>query len=124
MRPAELAALSAEHGLPAVGVADRDSLAGAMEFAAAAVARGVQPIVGANLALAEPGRPAAAGRVILFAKNEAGWRNLLALSSCAYLEPASEAAGPSITLARLKERADGPHLPDRRGRRGACPRPH
>ena len=92
---------------PAVGVADRDSLAGAMEFAAAAVARGVQPIVGANLALAEPGRPAATGRVVLFAKNEAGWRNLLALSSCAYLEPASEAAGPSVTLARLKERADG-----------------
>ena len=107
LRPAELAALSAEHDLPAVGVADRDSLAGAMEFAAAAVKCGVQPIVGANLALAEPGRPAATGRVVLFAKNEAGWRNLLALSSCAYLEPASEAAGPSVTLARLKERADG-----------------
>ncbi|MEY9843494.1 DNA polymerase III subunit alpha [Streptacidiphilus sp. MAP5-3] len=52
--PAALARRAAELGMGALGLTDRDGLYGAVRFAQACVEHGVRPIVGADLACADP----------------------------------------------------------------------
>ncbi|MCB2052882.1 MAG: PHP domain-containing protein, partial [Geminicoccaceae bacterium] len=87
-------------GMPAVAVTDRANLFGVMPFCAAAMAAGVQPIVGALVPLAieiaGPGhrRPQRPPSMVLLVQNETGYGNLLRLLSRAYLatEPGAEIA--------------------------------
>ena len=78
--PAEIARAAADAGAPAVALTDTDGLYGAVEFAKACEAEGVQPIVGA--ALTEPGR---AWRAVFLAKDEGGYRELCRLVSARHL---------------------------------------
>ena len=101
-----------EMRMPAVAITDTDNMFGAVEASRLCAAAGVQPIIGCELALAgDDERPARdphgapADRIVLLAQNEAGYRNLIALSSAAYLE--SEAAGPRIGAEALAARAGG-----------------
>ena len=110
----ELADLCREERMPAVAITDTNNLFGALEFSEACRKSGVQPILGCQLALRrhagegsrrqtraeEPYWPA------FLVQNEAGWRNLMALSSIAYLEtPTGET--PQIDLDCLAEHSDG-----------------
>jgi len=75
---------------PAIAVADTNNLFGALEFSESAVKAGVQPIMGLQLALAyakaAPGERAIdPAPIALYAQDETGWRNLMALSSAAFL---------------------------------------
>jgi len=106
-----LPGLAAAQGMPAVGLTDTNNLFGALEFSEAAAKAGMQPVMGLTLSVAYaetvPGeRPVPPAPVALFAQNETGWRNLMALSSAAYLE-----TGPAelahVPLDRLIGRADG-----------------
>jgi len=54
MEPKTIAERAAKLGFPAVALADRNGLYGAMPFSDACFARGVQPIVGAMLGVARP----------------------------------------------------------------------
>ncbi|RMF39276.1 MAG: DNA polymerase III subunit alpha [Alphaproteobacteria bacterium] len=104
-----LVALARQDGMPAVAIADTHNLFGALEFSEAASAAGIQPIIGCQLDLAlgaDPGggRPVQAPMVLL-AKDEAGYRNLMALSSAAWLE--SHGARPALGLDRFADRAQG-----------------
>jgi DNA polymerase III subunit alpha len=92
----EIVALCKTAGMPAVAITDTNNLFGALEFSAACKEGGVQPIIGCQLTLADPraeerGERAALARdlssIVLLAQNEAGYRNLMKLSSRAYLEP-------------------------------------
>ena len=47
--PARLAALAAQHGMPAVAMTDSSNLFGALEFSDYCAKKGVQPIVGCAL---------------------------------------------------------------------------
>ena len=81
---------AAEH-MPAVAIADRANLFGALEFSVATKDAGVQPIVGCALPVkgigeGPPERWARVATVMLLAQNEAGYRNLSELSSAAYLD--------------------------------------
>src|SRR6478672_8530845 len=58
--PKAIARLASERGFPAIAIADRNGLYGAVPFAAAALEKGVQPIVGCVLAVARPERGGAA----------------------------------------------------------------
>ncbi|HXQ09497.1 MAG TPA: DNA polymerase III subunit alpha [Caulobacteraceae bacterium] len=97
--------------MPAVGLTDRANLFGALEFSVTAKEAHVQPIVGCALPVTgigegPPERWARNPTIVLLAQNEAGYRNLMTLSSAAYLdiEPADE---PHVPWARVVEHAEG-----------------
>jgi DNA polymerase-3 subunit alpha len=96
---------------PAVAVTDANSLFGALEFSETAAKAGVQPIIGLSLALRfaeaeRPGdRPPPPAEIALLAQDEAGYRNLMALSSHAYLE--GEEGERCVGLTDLDGRCDG-----------------
>jgi DNA polymerase III subunit alpha len=98
-------------GMPAVALADRANLFGALEFSVATKDVGVQPIVGCALPVTgigegPPERWARIPTVVLLAQNAAGWRHLTELSSAAFLDvaPTDE---PHVPWARVAEKAEG-----------------
>jgi DNA polymerase-3 subunit alpha len=106
-----IAPLAAKADMPAVALTDRANLFGALEFSQYTKDAGVQPIIGCALPVAEigegpPERWAQAPTVVLLAQNTAGWLNLMALSSMAYLD--SEAMdAPAVPWAEVAARAEG-----------------
>jgi DNA polymerase III subunit alpha len=75
-------------GFPAIAICDRNGLYGVMPFQDAALAKGVQPIIGSLLGIC---RPTQDGRFIrdwlpLFAQNDEGYANLCRLVSMAHLD--------------------------------------
>ncbi|TYO90101.1 DNA polymerase III subunit alpha [Oceanicella actignis] len=103
--------LCAERNMPAVAVTDTGNLFAALEFSETMAKAGIQPIVGAQLALAfekaeRPGdRDPDPLPIVLLAQNETGYLNLMALVSFSFLE--SGDAAPHVTLDQLAERAEG-----------------
>lgn len=85
MKSGKIPKLAADSGMPAVGVADRANLFGALEFSEASRGAGVQPLVACAMPVMGIGgkageRWAKVPTVVLICQNEAGWRNLCALS--------------------------------------------
>ena len=109
MEPKVIAERAATLGFPAVALADRNGLYAAMPFTDACLAKGVQPIVGAMLAVARPpamGGEAALDWLVLLAKDDAGYANLCRLVSAAHLDrPVAE--DPHVPFAALEEASDG-----------------
>ncbi|MDP3172970.1 MAG: DNA polymerase III subunit alpha, partial [Phenylobacterium sp.] len=106
-----LGKLAAAAQMPAVALTDRANLFGALEFSVATKGEGVQPIVGCALPVTGIGggrsdRWAKTPTIVLLAQSEAGYLNLSALSSAAYLdvEPNEE---PAVPWARVCEHAEG-----------------
>ena len=82
MEPKTIAARAAMLGFPAIAVTDRNGLYGVMPFSEACIAKGVQPIVGAMLAVARPpeiGGEASIDWLVLLAKDDEGYANLCKL---------------------------------------------
>ncbi len=109
----ELVARCAAMGMPAVGVCDSANMFGALEFANAAKAVGVQPIIGCQLPITcEEGQdqraatPPEPDSLVLLVQSEAGYLNLMALISEAYLET-EPPLSPQIALDRLQDRTEG-----------------
>lgn len=112
--PAALAQAAARHGMPALGLTDRHSLTGAIEFYDACRGLGVRPLLGLELrvtappGLAWPGlsRSSASngqegsGYLVLLAEDLSGWRSLCRLSSALGLDPQAAASEqlPFFTL--------------------------
>jgi DNA polymerase-3 subunit alpha len=97
--------------MPAVAITDTNNLFGALEFSAACKEGGIQPIIGCQLALAEAraDRPSVARKyqpLVLLAQSDAGYRNLMQLSSRAYLGPAPGEA-PHVDWPALERHAEG-----------------
>ncbi len=89
--PKAMAKLAKERGFPAVAIADRNGLYGAVMFANACKSEGIQPIIGTLLGVARPSRDEGAeGKQVdylpLYAQDEAGYDNLCHLVSKAHLE--------------------------------------
>ena len=109
IKTGEIGALAKADGMPAVGLTDRANLFGALEFSVLTKDQGVQPIVGCALPVSGIGqgpadRWARCPTLVLLAQNEAGWLNLAALSSMAYLESEDE---PCVPWERVAARAEG-----------------
>jgi DNA polymerase-3 subunit alpha len=108
--PKQIAARARELGFPAVALTDRNGLYAAMAFSDAAAKAGVQPIIGATLALARPDRPANAAPLldwlVLLAQDETGYANLCALVSQAHVER-PETSEAHVEFAALAARAQG-----------------
>ncbi len=87
---------AAKMGMPAVAITDHGNLCGAVDFYRAAKKAGIKPIIGSELYLtdgsrADRGKDIYGNRrpiyhLLVIAKNEAGWKNLMKLSSAGYLE--------------------------------------
>ncbi len=114
IRLKELVALCQNHAMPAVAVTDTGNLFGALEFALLAKDSGVQPIIGTILGLSRgdgDGNHRLAGtpppdHVLLLVQSKAGYRNLLALVSRAFLET-EHGRPPQVDLCLLEHHADG-----------------
>jgi DNA polymerase III subunit alpha len=86
-----LAARAAELGMPALGLTDHGVLNGAVEFYKACRKHGVKPIVGLEAYLVDDRTERdrikyERNHLTLLARNEAGLRNLIKLSSAGFLE--------------------------------------
>ncbi|MCK9542323.1 MAG: DNA polymerase III subunit alpha [Novosphingobium sp.] len=113
--PKAIAKLAKERAFPAIAITDRNGLYGTVAFAAAARGSGVQPIIGAMLAVARdgpsapdrtPDRAAPIDWLVLLAQDEAGWLNLCHLVSRAHLDRPLE-RDPHVALDDLEGRTAG-----------------
>ncbi|MDA7946612.1 MAG: DNA polymerase III subunit alpha [Hyphomicrobiaceae bacterium] len=117
----QLAELAGSHAMPALGIADRDNLFGALEFSETLAAAGIQPIIGCALRVDFADVTSAGGQtngqndgpvqvganggyLVFLAKNENGYANLLRLTSAAFLDH-PDASDVHITLDELRENA-------------------
>ncbi|HEX8526298.1 DNA polymerase III subunit alpha [Allosphingosinicella sp.] len=95
---------------PAAALVDRNGLYAAMPFTDACIEKGVQPIIGALLAVARPGTPEGKPRVLdwlaLYVQDDRGYRNLCSLVSEAHLgRPLEEEA--HVAFEALEGRTEG-----------------
>jgi DNA polymerase-3 subunit alpha len=101
----DLADLCRYGEMPAVAITDTGNLFGALEFSEAMVKGGVQPIIGASLAVrtaevAPGGLSPEPDRLVLLSQSETGYENLSRLSSKAYLQSESGET-PQIEMSDL-----------------------
>ncbi len=101
-----------EWGMPALALTDHGSLHGVIEFYREAVGAGIKPIIGCEVYVA-PGdrrdRRARQGEIawhlVLLARNDKGYRNLMKLSSLGYLE--GFYYKPRVDKALLRQYSEG-----------------
>ena len=97
--------------MPAVAIADRGNMFGALAFSESCSEGGVQPIIGCDLAIGtrtdQPGQQSrTVSWLLLLAQNETGYRNLMALTSDAFIQGGA-GGQPLVTLDELAVRAEG-----------------
>ena len=112
----KLAKLAVADAMPALAITDSNNLFGALEFSEKLAKEGVQPIIGIELTLdfgdgsrlSPRGDETGAGRagIVLLAKDETGYRNLMHLASRAWLNP-EPGDLPHLPIAALPARTDG-----------------
>ncbi|RYF90657.1 MAG: PHP domain-containing protein, partial [Caulobacteraceae bacterium] len=103
--------LAAAEGMPALGIADRANLFGALEFSVAAKDAGVQPLIACALPVTgigegPPERWARTPTLTLIAQNERGYLNLSELSSSAYLD-IDAVSEPSVPWSKIAAHSEG-----------------
>src|SRR5660398_266369 len=87
----QVTARAAELGMPAVAITDHGVLSGVLNFYRSAVERGIKPILGLEAYVVEDRHRKDSQKedrwhLTLLAENNKGYRNLLRLSSRAFLE--------------------------------------
>ncbi len=103
----KIAALARDALMPAVAITDTANLFGALEFSQACTGKGVQPVIGCQVALARADNPRLnPDPLVLLARDAAGFANLQRLSSAGFLET-DPTLKPQLLLERLCEHAGG-----------------
>ena len=110
VRVKKLAGLCQDADMPAVAITDTNSMFCALEASVTLSGAGVQPIIGCQVDLtylpAIPGeRAKVPAPVVLLAQTEAGYENLMKLSSCLYVDKGDQL--PQVTLDELRKRSEG-----------------
>ncbi len=114
IRIKDLVKRCAEWGMPAAAVTDTNNLFGALEFSLAARDAGLQPIPGVVLSVRAEDKRSANSlaqapepyKLLLLAKNEAGYLNLMALVSKAFLE-SDPGEAPQVDMTALEAHSEG-----------------
>jgi DNA polymerase-3 subunit alpha len=106
-----LAARAAEFGQPALGLTDHGVMNGAVELHKACAKHGVKPIVGCEIYLVDDHTARGPGRternhLTLLAADDAGYRNLVKLSSAGFLEGLHRGK-PTVDLAQVERHSEG-----------------
>ena len=104
IRPKDLAKWAVANGVPAVGVTD-DNLFAALELAEGLSEQGVQPITGLTLKVIEPGVTGEAGHLAFIAQSQAGYLNLMKLSTEGFISPAGNDG--QVALASVLQHSEG-----------------
>ncbi len=97
----------------ACALTDTNMMSGCAEFSDVMPSNKLQPIIGVELSLnhhsADPKilRQSSLSKIVLLAKNHAGYLNLCELSRIMYMRQENHHLGPYITLAELKSHKDG-----------------
>jgi DNA polymerase-3 subunit alpha len=106
-----LAARAADFGQPALGLTDHGVMNGAIELYKACRKQGIKPIVGCEIYLVDDHTDRSRGRVernhlTLLAATDAGYGNLVKLSSAGYLEGLHRGK-PTLDMGQIAAHADG-----------------
>ncbi|UWQ90199.1 DNA polymerase III subunit alpha [Rhodobacteraceae bacterium M382] len=96
--------------MPAIAVTDTNNMFAALEFSVSLSGAGIQPILGCQVDVTfqqpEPGgKPKQPAPMVLLAQSEAGYENLMKLSSCLYVDKGGQL--PQVTLEELDDRSAG-----------------
>ncbi len=113
LRVSEMLKKAAELKQPAIALTDYGNLFGAIEFYSKAMQMGIKPILGCevylcddhNVRISEGPRGPKFPHLVLLARNNHGWKNLLKLVSVSYME--GFYYKPRVGKAFLAEHADG-----------------
>ncbi len=116
IRPKRLAELALAFDMPAVAITDSNNMFGALDLSQGLSGAGIQPIIGCQFSIAvtedtdglrgPAGRPRNPDHLVLLAKDETGYLNLMALSSAAFLQTPAGAAA-RLTAEQLQGRSEG-----------------
>jgi DNA polymerase III subunit alpha len=111
-----LAARAAEFGQPALGLTDHGVMNGAVELHKACAKHGVKPIVGCEIYLVDdhtvasgkngPSPRVERNHLTLLAADDAGYRNLVKLSSAGFLEGLHRGK-PTVDLEQVQRHSEG-----------------
>ncbi|HET6592259.1 MAG TPA: PHP domain-containing protein, partial [Xanthomonadales bacterium] len=96
----------ADAGMPAVAVTEQGNLFSAVKFYRAAMAAGVKPVIGADLAMFNDADPNQPSRLVLLCQNIEGYRNLSRLVTRSYVDGRVR-GGPMLLPDWLDDGADG-----------------
>ena len=103
----KLPALAREAQMPAVAITDTGNLFGALEFSQYCVGKGIQPIIGCQLALTRPDNPRLPPEpIVLLAQDATGLANLQRLSSQGFLDT-DPGLKPQLPFDRIAQHAAG-----------------
>src|SRR5262245_31848588 len=113
----QMARMAREAGMPALAITDSGNLFGALEFSEALSEKGIQPIIGCALKVDFGDGPQDNAHrlrqaqrklpsLVLLAKDERGYRNLMRLSSRAYLGT-PDTAEPHVAWDALQSLSSG-----------------
>jgi DNA polymerase-3 subunit alpha len=106
--------LAKEYKMPALAITDHGNMFGAAEFYKKATQAGVKPIIGTEAYVAAGSRfdkkpidkfPSGGFHLVLLAKNQTGYKNLIKLSTAGYLEGFYHR--PRIDKKLLREHSEG-----------------
>ena len=97
----DLVKLCVMNGMPAVAVTDTNNLFGAMEFATEAAKAGIQPILGAQVAIGASGH-----QLVLLAQSETGYLNLSKILSETYMS-SGDTGVFNVKTERLASHSEG-----------------
>jgi DNA polymerase-3 subunit alpha len=106
-----LAARAAHFGQPALGLTDHGVMNGAVELYKACAKHDIKPVVGCEIYFVEDHTARGPGKVTrnhltLLAATDAGYRNLVKLSSAGFLEGLHRGK-PTVDLAQIERHAEG-----------------
>ncbi|MFZ1741453.1 MAG: DNA polymerase III subunit alpha, partial [Pontixanthobacter sp.] len=104
--PKAIAKLAKERGFPAIAICDRNGLYGAVMFANACLAEGIQPIIGTLLGVARDKEGKQVDYLPLYAQDDTGYDNLCHLVSKAHLDRPLEYE-PHVRLRDIEGHSDG-----------------
>ncbi len=102
----EAVAAASRMGMPALAITDQANLFAAVKFQRAALAAGIQPIIGVDLRMEEDEDPQTPSHILLLAQNLDGYLNLTQLVTRSYTD-GQQHGEPRIQRAWLEEHHDG-----------------
>ncbi|MBU6475477.1 MAG: DNA polymerase III subunit alpha [Alphaproteobacteria bacterium] len=110
----KLAQLCKKLEMPAVAVTDTGNLFGALQFSVTAAKEGIQPVIGCQIWVEKPEQTEQRNKktetpdqIVLLAQTQAGYKNLIRLSSKGYLQPVEHADHPAVTWEDIKTYSQG-----------------
>ena len=107
IRPDQIASMARDAGMPAAAITDTGNLFGALEFSQYCAGKGIQPIIGCQIALARADNPRLPpDPAVLLAQDAAGLDNLRRLSSLGFLET-DPTLKPQLSFSRIAEHTAG-----------------